>query len=203
MKNYEKYKASAKSYKEKHKKKIQEYQDCYNKQYYLDNKEKLIQKQKEYYQKNKDILNEKQKIISKNHYILNKEKKSNYQKDYLKSKPGYMTNYVKERIKIDVEFKIMKMLRTRFYQAIKNKKKYKSSIKLVGCSLTELKEHIEKQFKVEMNWNNYGKIWEIDHIKPCSKFDLTKLEEQQKCFHYTNLQPLLVSENRSKKDKFI
>ena len=30
----------------------------------------------------------------------------------------------------------------------------------------------------------------IDHIIPCIKFDLSKLEEQEKCFHYTNLQPL-------------
>lgn len=41
-----------------------------------------------------------------------------------------------------------------------------------------------------MNWQNWGTVWELDHILPCVSFDLTKLEEQQKCFHYTNLQPL-------------
>jgi hypothetical protein len=41
-----------------------------------------------------------------------------------------------------------------------------------------------------MNWGNHGVTWEIDHIKACSNFDLTKLEEQKQCFHYTNLQPL-------------
>jgi hypothetical protein len=50
-----------------------------------------------------------------------------------------------------------------------------------------------------MNWNkfNKGEI-HIDHIIPCSSFDLTKSEEQRKCFHYTNTQPLWAKENLSK-----
>ena len=42
----------------------------------------------------------------------------------------------------------------------------------------------------------------IDHIKPCSKFDLTKEEEKEKCFHYTNLQPLFVKDNLEKANKW-
>jgi hypothetical protein len=41
-----------------------------------------------------------------------------------------------------------------------------------------------------MNWDNHGIIWEIDHIKPCASFDLSDIEQQKQCFHYTNLQPL-------------
>ena len=52
-----------------------------------------------------------------------------------------------------------------------------------------------------MNWSNHGSYWEIDHIIPCDSFDLTDIEQQKQCFHYTNLQPLTVSENRSKKNK--
>ena len=51
-----------------------------------------------------------------------------------------------------------------------------------------------------MNWENYGK-WHIDHIKPISKFDMTDQEEQKKCFHWSNLQPLWAEENISKGDK--
>jgi len=54
----------------------------------------------------------------------------------------------------------------------------------------ELKLYLEKQFLPEMNWENHGNIWEIDHIKPCANFDLTDIKQQQECFHYTNLQPL-------------
>jgi len=45
-----------------------------------------------------------------------------------------------------------------------------------------------------MNWNNYGS-WNIDHIYQCSKFDLTKKENQIKCFHYSNMQPMWKIEN--------
>jgi 5-methylcytosine-specific restriction endonuclease McrA len=45
-----------------------------------------------------------------------------------------------------------------------------------------------------MNWDNYGKIWEVDHIYPTSKGG---------SFHYMNTQPLLISENRKKSNKLI
>jgi hypothetical protein len=45
------------------------------------------------------------------------------------------------------------------------------------------------KLKDGMTLDNYCE-WEIDHIKACANFDLTKLEEQKQCFHYTNLQPL-------------
>jgi hypothetical protein len=51
-----------------------------------------------------------------------------------------------------------------------------------------------------MNWENQGE-WHIDHILPCASFDLTKEEEQRKCFHYTNLQPLWAKDNMIKGSK--
>ena len=44
---------------------------------------------------------------------------------------------------------------------------------------------------------------EIDHIKPCSSFNLLDESEQLKCFNYKNLQPLWAHENLSKGDKII
>ena len=53
-----------------------------------------------------------------------------------------------------------------------------------------------------MSWNNHGFYgWHIDHIYPCSKFDLTDLNQQKQCFHYTNLQPLWAEENKKKSNK--
>ena len=36
-----------------------------------------------------------------------------------------------------------------------------------------------------------------------TSFDLSKIEEQEKCFNYSNLQPLWAKENLSKNNKFI
>ena len=69
--------------------------------------------------------------------------------------------------------------------------------KLFGCSGRELKAHIQNQFAKGMNWQNYG-TWHVDHIKPVKKFDLRIEKERQKCFHYSNLQPLWAKENMRK-----
>lgn len=72
-------------------------------------------------------------------------------------------------------------------------------MQLVGCSVTDLKKHLEKQFQPGMSWDNWGNDgWHIDHIRPCSSFDLTDPAEQVKCFHYTNMQPLWATDNLKK-----
>lgn len=59
---------------------------------------------------------------------------------------------------------------------------------IVGCTPTELKTHIEKQFSEGMNWENYGFTgWHIDH-------DVHRLCHYRLC-HYTNLQPMWSEDN--------
>ena len=68
---------------------------------------------------------------------------------------------------------------------------------LIGCNISEFIKHIENQFVDNMSWDNYGK-WHIDHIIPCYTFDLTKPEEQERCFHYSNQRPLWAVDNLSR-----
>lgn len=84
-------------------------------------------------------------------------------------------------------------------------KKSKKSLEYLGCTLEELKNHLEKQFYShpntgeEMTWENHSyEGWHVDHIKPLSTFDLTKEKEIMKANHYTNLQPLWAEENLTK-----
>ena len=109
------------------------------------------------------------------------------------------TLYEKKRKLTDPEFKIMKTLRSRLGSALKNQNARKSqhTLDLIGCSIPFLLGYLEAKFTSGMTWENHGK-WHIDHIKPCASFNLLDKEEQQKCFYYTNLQPLWAVENLQK-----
>lgn len=110
----------------------------------------------------------------------------------------------KQRRKTDVVFRIVSNCRSRIHKVIKNNKKTDRSLILIGCSGNQLKLHLEQQFTEGMSWSNYGKDgWEIDHIKPCSLFNMVDPEEQRKCFHYTNLQPLWALDNKIKSNKYV
>ncbi len=118
-----------------------------------------------------------------------------------KSKLNAHQKAYRERNKNSPEFKLRKNLRERLRNAIKGTRKSKPTMLLVGCTIDELKAHLEKQFRDGMDWSNYGQ-WHIDHIKPCTAFDLLTPEAQLECFHYSNLQPLWASENMSKGAKY-
>jgi len=76
--------------------------------------------------------------------------------------------------------------------------------KLVGYTLKDLVEHLEKQFDDKMTWENYGSYWWIDHIKPRSLFQYEIAEdvEFKKCWALTNLQPLERIANIAKGAKY-
>ena len=114
----------------------------------------------------------------------------------------HRTTHLNKRREIDINYKIRCYLASRIWKSLKGINKSKSTLKLLGCSIDQLKRYLESQFKLGMSFSNYGK-WHIDHIKPCCQFDLSKLEEQLKCFNYTNLQPLWAIENLSKNKKVL
>lgn len=175
-----------------------------SKYFYLQNQDKYKQKSKHYY--NEHI--EEHALRSKNYIKNNPIWHKNYQAEYFTNNKSkireYKSKYKKYRYENDPYFKIQILLRCRFSTALKiqNVKKNLSTLLLLGCTIEEWKQHLESQFKPEMTWENHGKVWEIDHIKPCSLFDLTDIEQQKQCFHYLNTQPLTILENRTKSNKY-
>jgi hypothetical protein len=90
-------------------------------------------------------------------------------------------------------------LRARIKMALKTSGAQKSlgTMKLIGCSIPELRERLQQQFQPGMSWDNHGQ-WHIDHRRPCAAFDLSDPAQQAQCFHFTNLQPLWALDNLRK-----
>jgi hypothetical protein len=113
-------------------------------------------------------------------------------------------NYAKRRRQSDIIYRIKCVLTARLRQALKSQsiKKSLKTFGLLGASTEDTLRHLESQFKSGMTRENHGlKGWVVDHIRPCSSFDLSDPEQQKICFHYTNLQPLWWWENLSKSNK--
>jgi hypothetical protein len=87
-------------------------------------------------------------------------------------------------------------------RALQSGRKTGHTEELLGCSIRDLREYLERQFLPDMTWDNYGiHGWHIDHIIPLSYFDLSDSEQQRRAWHYTNLQPLWARDNIKKSNK--
>jgi len=167
--------------------------DCQNemcRNYKRRNKEKIS----EYNKKYKSAFAE---DISEYNHNYSKNNRATIQKRH--------TAYLKNRRNTNPEYKMACMIRKRIYTAFNSQNTNTdrhTSQDLLGCDYTFLKEWLESQFIKEMTYENHGKVWHIDHVIPCARFDLSNEEEQYRCANWTNLQPKLAIDNLSKGDIF-
>jgi len=171
----------------------------YKKEYYQNNKEKILKRTNQYYENNKDIINEKAKEYRLDH----KEKRKEYyenNKEELNKKSGEWSKNNRDRVNerarnyiLSDNYKTAKLISRRILVAVKSggAKKCNSSSKLLGCSIDFYRGYIESKFTKGMTFENHGNNgWHFDHIKPCKSFDMQDPAQQYLCFHYTNIQPL-------------
>jgi hypothetical protein len=113
--------------------------------------------------------------------------------------------YLNKKYRTNENYRIQKSYRKKTTKALKRllsgklqttKDKHRDYL---GCSISYYKDYIESKFQEGMTWENYGVHgWHLDHIIPCTAFDLTNPEQIKKCFHYTNTQPLWAKDNIKK-----
>ena len=104
----------------------------------------------------------------------------------------------RERYQTDPAFRLRCTVARRIHHVLKDQdvEKSRRSLEYLGCSAKELKVYLEGLFKDGMSWDNYGQFgWHVDHIRPCSSFDLSDEKQAAACFHYSNLQPMWWREN--------
>jgi hypothetical protein len=187
-------------------------------EYKSKNKEKIKIAQKKYRTENADAIKAYFKIeYAKNRLKYKKKRREIYLRTrertllinriWLKNnkevRAKQQTAYVKKRRKIDPLFKLKDTVRGRLRAFLWGKgiKKSQKTFDLVGCTVLELKTHLEKQFLPGMHWgNNTNFGWHIDHIIPLAAAENS--EDLEFLCHYTNLQPLWWRDNIIKKDKF-
>ena len=183
------------------------------KEYYLENRERLLEQFKEYYLKNKERFKERKRewhlknrekrlkqmaeYNLKNKGRLKEQKREWYLKNIEHKKEYYLKNYkhilnhMNNRYRTDINFRLKVLCRNRVRLALKGLDKSASTMKLIGCTPDELRRHIESLFEPWMTWENQGKGgWDIDHIEACFHFNLTDPEQQRACFNWSNLQPM-------------
>lgn len=191
----------------------------YNKQYWEKTKDEQLKKHKEWVQQNKEHVKQKmkdwleknkeyKKQKDKEYREANWEKKKEYNREWhrknyndLKTNPARADEFRLLNIKKNCARRIREMLK---------QNKSQRTLEYVGCSLEDLKKHLESKFEEGMSWDNYGKYifgndhsgWHIDHIIPCNAFNLEDKFQQAACFHYMNLQPLWGKDNIIKCDTF-
>ena len=154
-------------------------------------KDHILNKNKEWRCNNKNKVKE--------YWKKDSSKRKEYFKEYRiknrKKRYEYMLKYMKENINYNISHK----LRHRLNMALKSQmvRKTNKALELLGCTIEEFKNHLQSLFIEGMSWKNRKK-WHIDHIKACNTFNLSNPEEQKKCFHYSNMQPLWAIDNQRK-----
>jgi hypothetical protein len=160
-----------------------------DKKYYESNKEKISEYYSEWRENKKEHLKEYQKKWREDNRDKLRKTKRDYEKNRKDSDPLY---------------KLVANFRTAIWTVLKesNVDKYGHYFDVLQYSPEELINHLEKQFKDDMTWDNYG-IWHVDHKLPITSFNIQEMgdEEFMKCWCLDNLQPMWGEENIRKSNK--
>jgi hypothetical protein len=138
-------------------------------------------------------------------YIRYKEEQKAKRREY-KKQPHirkYNNEYMKNKVKTDIHYKIRFNVSTVMRSRLKSKNK-QGVFRNLGYTVQELINHLERQFVEGMTWGNYGKVWHIDHVKPDSWFIYENMDDEgfKQAWDINNLQPLFKEDNLRKGNRY-
>jgi len=174
----------------------------YRKKYRKNHLEEERNNKREYRKNNKEKIRKYKERWMKN----NPKKSRQYNRKYGKSKKAkkHRSEYDKKRRQSDSKYRLSKNMSTAVSISLKGSKANRHWEDLVGYTLEKLRQRLEINFDKNMNWENYGSYWWIDHTKPRSLFNFKTAEDKEfkNCWCLANLQPLWAEDNVRKGDKF-
>lgn len=169
-------------------------------------KYKASSKKLEYVKRWRGSNPEKTRKSSLDYYYRNREKCIASVRAWSEKNPQKRKKYYAElhgrRQSSDPMYRLKRAVRAYLRICVLSGKVGKRTESLLGYSISELKDHLERQFVGGMNWSNYGE-WHIDHIVPIAefKFDSPEDEEFKRCWSLPNLRPLWGRDNIIKGSK--
>jgi hypothetical protein len=166
-------------------------------------KKKILEENRAWKKANREVVARHTKEwIKRNPEKARELRRKQYLKDPQKHY-AYTYAYAKNKRKTDVQFRLSLNLRNRLNKALKKQGGTGSGVRDLGCSVPELRQHLEGLFQEGMSWENWSRYgWHIDHIRPLCTFDLTDYEQVKIACHFSNLQPLWAEENLRKSKSF-
>lgn len=110
------------------------------------------------------------------------------------------------RRNLDPQFRRAGSLRGRLNKCFKKKSMH--TFEYLGMCADLFDEWLQfaiddNDFNEGLTLDNYGTVWELDHVIPCALFNMTDEDEVKLCFHWSNIQPLRRDLNSGKRDKLI
>lgn len=154
-----------------------------------------------YYHENKKSIQKKVKEMTEEDRKIVRRKVNEYRRKMKAEHPEY---FKLKQIRIGQQRRLSRRIRNRLSQVLKGQRGVSFS-KMLGCSSSELRSHLESKFLSGMTWENYGYghgKWVIDHIKPMCLFDKTLKSDLIQSCHYSNLQPLWYDMNEAKSSNY-
>jgi hypothetical protein len=105
--------------------------------------------------------------------------------------------------KVDVDDALLKFREKRKWQLalrryIIEKKANPQYASYFGLGIEEYRKWIEIQFTEDLNWENFGKAWQFDHIVPVVYFDYSVEEDLKLCWNFINIRVETLELNKAR-----
>lgn len=175
---------------------------AYRKAHYVANKERVQAQGRAYYAAHRQATNER----SAKNYAAGKDAHAARTAATRRRNPELYRklarDYQRNRRSVDVEWRLRARLSSQLRYCLKTGKGGKTTESMVGYSIHDLREHLERQFTDGMTWANMGE-WHIDHIVPLASFTITGPNdpELRRAWSLPNLRPLWAADNIAKGGK--